>query len=122
MADRSVPLADHIAAINKTLGKVTLPHVVSDFAGAMKNKRTFASLLDAIDTELARAKIDATQAADGIRLSMTSLTELAVDYAFLFNHVQQLVTKANSQYGGSVTDSEENTELKWYVAQGDKAA
>jgi putative phage-type endonuclease len=88
-------LADHIAAINKTLGKVTLPHVVSDFAGAMKNKRTIASLQDAVDTELARAKIDASQAADGIRLSLTSLAELAVDHAFLFSDVQQLVTKAN---------------------------
>lgn len=88
-------LADHIAAINKTLGKVTLPHVVSDFAGAMKNKRTIASLQDAVDTELARAKIDASQAADGIRLNLTSLAELAVDHAFLFSDVQQLVTKAN---------------------------
>ncbi|MDR0189400.1 YqaJ viral recombinase family protein [Pseudomonas yamanorum] len=88
-------LADHIAAINKTLGKVTLPHVVSDFAGAMKNKRTIASLQDAVDTELARAKIDASQAADGIRLNLTSLAELAVDHAFLFSDVQQLVIKAN---------------------------
>lgn len=88
-------LADHIAAINKTLGKVTLPHVVSDFAGAMKNKRTIASLQDAVDTELARAKIDASQAADSIRLNLTSLAELAVDHAFLFSDVQQLVTKAN---------------------------
>ncbi len=88
-------LADHIAAINKTLGKVTLPHVVSDFAGAMKNKRTIASLQDAVDTELARAKIDASQAADSIRLNLTSLAELAVDHAFLFSDVQQLVTKAH---------------------------
>ncbi|MFJ2676840.1 YqaJ viral recombinase family protein [Pseudomonas sivasensis] len=88
-------LADHIAAINKTLGKVTLPHVVSDFAGTMKNKRTIASLQDAVDTELARAKIDASQAADSIRLNLTSLAELAVDHAFLFSDVQQLVTKAN---------------------------
>ncbi|UOK36349.1 YqaJ viral recombinase family protein [Pseudomonas palleroniana] len=90
-----IALADHIAAINKTLGKVTLPPVVSDFVGAMKNKRTIASLQDAVDTELARAKIDASQAADSIRLNLTSLAELAVDYAFLFNDVQQLVTKAN---------------------------
>ena len=88
-------LADHIAAINKTLGGVTLPHVVSDFADAMKNKRTIASLQDAVDTELARAKIDASQAADGIRLNLTSLAELAINHAFLFSDVQQLVTKAN---------------------------
>jgi len=90
-----ISLAGHIAAINKTLGKVTLPNVVSDFAGAMKNKRTIASLQDSVDTELARAKIDASQAADGIRLNLTSLAELAVDHAFLFSDVQQLVTKAN---------------------------
>ena len=88
-------LADHVAAINKTLGRVTLPAVASDFAGAMKNKRTIASLQDAVDTELARAKIAASQSADAIRLNLTSLAELAPDHAFLFNDIQQLVLKAS---------------------------
>jgi putative phage-type endonuclease len=88
-------LTDHVAAINKTLGKVTLPTVTADFAGAMKNKRTIASLQDAVDTELARAKIDASQMADGIRLNLESLRTLAADHAFLFVDAQQLVMKAN---------------------------
>lgn len=88
-------LAEHIAGINRTLGQVALPNVHVDFAGAMKNKRTIASLQDAVDTELARAKIDASQVADSIRLNLNSLAELAVDHAFLFSDVQQLVTKAN---------------------------
>lgn len=88
-------LTDHVTAINRTLGQVILPAVAADFAGAMKNKRTIASLQDAVDTELARAKIAASQAADGIRLNLSSLAELAVDHTFLFNDVQQLVTKAN---------------------------
>lgn len=88
-------LTDHVAAINKTLGQVTLPAVAADFAGAMKNKRTIASLQDAVGTELARAKIAASQAADGIRLNLSSLAELAVDHTFLFNDLQQLVMKAN---------------------------
>ncbi|UDI95297.1 YqaJ viral recombinase family protein [Pseudomonas sp. IAC-BECa141] len=88
-------LADHVAAINKTLGRVTLPAVAADFAGVMKNKRTIASLQDAVDTELARAKIAASQAADAIRLNLASLAEMAADYAFLFNDIQQLVMKAN---------------------------
>lgn len=88
-------LLDHIAAINKTLGKVVLPNVHADFAGAMKNKRTIASLQDSVDTELARAKIDASQSADVIRLNLESLRTLAVDHAFLFVDAQQLVTKAN---------------------------
>ena len=73
----------------------SLSHVHVDFAGAMKNKRTIASLQDAVDTELAREKIDASQAADSIRLNLTSLTELAVDHTFLFNDTQQSVLKAN---------------------------
>lgn len=88
-------LNDHVAAINKTLGRVTLPVVAADFVSAMKNKRTIASLQDAVDTELARAKIAASQTADGIRLNLASLAELAVDQIFLFNDVQQLVMKAN---------------------------
>jgi putative phage-type endonuclease len=88
-------LAEHVAAINKTLGRVVLQPVASDFAGAMKNKRTIASLQDAVDTELARAKIDASQKADAIRLNLASLAELAVDHNFLFNDIQQLVMKAN---------------------------
>ncbi|PXX49356.1 hypothetical protein SAMN05660489_06402, partial [Pseudomonas sp. LAMO17WK12:I10] len=88
-------LTDHVAAINKTLGRVVLPAVTADFAGAMKNKRTIASLQDAVDTELARAKIAASQAADAIRINLASLAELAVDHAFLFNDIQQLVMKAN---------------------------
>jgi putative phage-type endonuclease len=88
-------LAEHVAAINKTLGRVVLQPVASDFAGAMKNKRTIASLQDSVDTELARAKIDASQKADAIRLNLASLAELAVDHNFLFNDIQQLVMKAN---------------------------
>lgn len=88
-------LIDHVAAINKTLGKVVLPNVHADFAGAMKNKRTIASLQDSVDTELARAKIDASQTADGIRLNLESLRTLASEHAFLFVDAQQLVMKAN---------------------------
>lgn len=88
-------LADHVAAINKTLGRIVLPAITSDFNGAMKGKRTIASLQDAVDTELSRAKIDASQSADSIRLNLSSLAELAADYVFLFSDVQQLVVKAN---------------------------
>ncbi|KWT10597.1 MULTISPECIES: YqaJ viral recombinase family protein [Pseudomonas syringae group] len=88
-------LTDHVAAINKTLGKVVLPPIAADFAGAMKNKRTIASLQDAVDTELALAKIYASQTADSIRLNLESLRTLAAEHAFLFVDAQQLVMKAN---------------------------
>jgi predicted phage-related endonuclease len=88
-------LAAHVLTINQTLGRVTIPAVAADFAGAMKNKRTIASLQDAVDTELARAKIEASQIADAIRVNLSSLAELAVDHTFLFSDLQQLVLKQN---------------------------
>src|SRR5690606_10339958 len=88
-------LAVHIATINKRLGKVQLPHIPSDFAGVMKGKRTISTLQDAADSELARAKIDANQVAEGIETNLASLRELAKDHAFLFSDAQQLVMKSN---------------------------
>lgn len=86
---------DHIATINKRLGKVQLPVVIPDFASVMKNKRTVASLRDAVDTELARLKIDANEVAERIETNLSSLRELAKDHGFLFMDAQQIVMKDN---------------------------
>lgn len=89
-------LFDHMASLNKRLGgKVTMPNYTADFAGAMKGKKTVASLKDACDTLLAQAKIETSAVADGIEINLNSLRELAKDHAFLFNDAQQLVMKAN---------------------------
>lgn len=89
-------LFDHMASLNKRLGgKVTMPNYVADFAGAMKGKKTVASLKDACDTLLAQAKIETSAVADGIEINLNSLRELAKDHDFLFNDAQQLVMKAN---------------------------
>lgn len=87
-------LAAHISAINQRLGKVQLPAIAADFAGAIKGKRTISSLQDAVDTELARAKIKASEVAAGIEVNLASLRELAAEHAFLFADAQQLVLKA----------------------------
>ena len=87
-------LAAHISAINHRLGKVQLPAIAADFAGAIKGKRTISSLQDAVDTELARAKIKASEVAAGIEVNLASLRELAAEHAFLFADAQQLVLKA----------------------------
>jgi predicted phage-related endonuclease len=86
----------HIDQINTSLGgKARMPAVPADFAGAIKGKKTISSLRDSADSELARAKIAASQIGDSIRTNLASLDELAADYLFLFNDVQQLVMKAN---------------------------
>lgn len=90
-------LSAHIGQLNQTLGssKVHMPEVSADFAGAMKGKRTIASLRDAADTELARAKIEANAIADKIRLNLQTLREDAKGYEGLFADAQQLVLKEN---------------------------
>lgn len=94
--DAAKALQDHIDQINSTLGgKIRMPRVQSDFAGAIKGKRTIDSLREAADAELARAKIEASRIADGIRANLVSLNELAADHKFLFHDAQELVLKAN---------------------------
>ena len=94
--DAAKALQIHIDQINASLGgKARMPAVPADFAGAIKGKKTISSLRDSADSELARAKITASQIGDSIRSNLASLDELAADYMFLFNDVQQLVMKAN---------------------------
>ena len=88
-------LAAHITTLGKRLVKVQMPTISADFAGVIKGKKTIASLRDAVDTELARAKIEANEVADRIEINLNSLRELGKDHAFLFNDFAHLVTKAN---------------------------
>ncbi|MNJ25792.1 hypothetical protein D3C77_202480 [compost metagenome] len=94
--DAAKALQVHIDQINGTFnGRIRMPKVVADFAGVIKGKRTIASLKEAADSELARAKIEASRIADLIRLNLNSLNELAADHKFLFHDAQDLVQKAN---------------------------
>jgi putative phage-type endonuclease len=94
VADGVTALREHIASLNQRLGKPYMPTVPADFGGAVKGKRTVASLQDAVDTELARAKIDASSIADRIQVNLTTLRELATAHAFLFADASVIVLKA----------------------------
>ena len=85
----------HIAELNKVIGKPYMPVIPTDFAGVIKGKRTVVSLQNAVDTELARAKIAANEVFARIQANMNSLRELAKDHAFLFADTTQIVLKAN---------------------------
>lgn len=89
-------LSDHIEVINKRLGSVCLPVIAADFAGAIKGKRNLASMRDAVDTELARCKIEANDKAELIDINLASLREIASDHTFLFRDRQELVLKPNA--------------------------
>lgn len=81
--------AQHLQAMNCAY----LPRIFADFAGVIKNKRTVASLQDAVDTELARVKIEANGHFQQITQSLTALAQHA-EYAFLFADTGALVLKA----------------------------
>lgn len=87
-------LRDHIAHLNDRLGKPYMPSFHADFAGAMRGKKTVASLRDAVSTTLATAKIEANAIADKIEINLKALREQAKDYAFLFSDTSLLVMKA----------------------------
>lgn len=90
-AEASRKIADHVAALNRRIG-MALPPLPGNFAVVMKNKRTVASLHDAVDTELARLKIAASEIADKMEHNIKALA-LYPDYAFLFNDRAALVLK-----------------------------
>ncbi len=68
--DAAKALQAHIDQINASLsGKARMPAVPADFAGAIKGKKTIISLRDSADSELARAKIAASQGTGRARAS-----------------------------------------------------
>ncbi len=88
---------DHIHAINETLGAHAVPMpatLIADLQAAIKGKRSFSSMQDAVDTVANNAKITASQAADRIRANIAILAEQP-DYATLFaDRVQLCASKA----------------------------
>lgn len=75
-------LAQHVADLNRRLGRVLMPTIAEDFAGVIKGLKSLDSLKDRIATEMARCKITANALADRIQLNLTTLG----DEAHLFAH------------------------------------
>ncbi|MBC2768586.1 YqaJ viral recombinase family protein [Pusillimonas minor] len=90
--------AQHIESLEAEIKPIRLEYSRPDFAGAAKNKRTLASLNDAVDTELANAKIAVDAVAKGIRAKLAWHKEAAKDYDFLFNDLQQVIFKADDDF------------------------
>lgn len=66
-------LAEHIAQLNAAMPVAYMPAVPADFAAAVKNKRTVDSLRGAVNDELARAKIAASEIATRIHANVKTL-------------------------------------------------
>lgn len=84
----------HMAALNERLGRPYMPVIQADFAGCIKGLKTLDSLRNAVDLELARAKIAANEVADRIDLNLKHLREHADGYQALFPDTGTIVLKA----------------------------
>jgi putative phage-type endonuclease len=85
--------AEHVAALEAEIKPLRLPATVPDFAGAMKNKRTLASLNEAVDTLLAGAKIASNTVAAGYRAKQAWCKENATGFGFLFMDMATIIDK-----------------------------
>jgi putative phage-type endonuclease len=72
------------------------PNHSLNIAGAMKGKKTITSLQSAADDEVARAKIECTQAAGTIRANK-ALLDGQKDYGFLFADWRHLITESQDR-------------------------
>ena len=98
MADAKQAFADHMASLENEITPCKLACVWPDFAGAIKGKRTLASLHDAVDSALANGKIAADAIAKAIRARLTWYRTAAADHLFLFNDMQQIIQKADDDF------------------------
>jgi len=97
-------LHEHVEALNVTLGgRVRLPAVPADFAGVIKGKKSIDSLHNAADTELARAKIEASKTADHMLANLTTLREKSKGFEFLFSDAAGLVMKPADDLAATIT-------------------
>lgn len=86
-------LVSHINALNKKIGKPYMPTIPADFAGAVKGKKSFATMRSAVNDELARAKISANMTADSIASNLNVMREMASDHMALFHDMAYIVRK-----------------------------
>lgn len=76
------------------LGCPVEPDHTLDVAGAMRGKKTIATLQEAADTEVARAQVECQQAASQVKTNLSTLNESQGDYGFLFSDWRDLVQKS----------------------------
>src|SRR5687768_5836936 len=85
--------AEHLASLEAEIEPLRMLLQEPPFVEAAKNKRTLASLHDALDTALANAKIVANDIAAGFRIKLAWYKENAKGYEFLFADLQQIIFK-----------------------------
>lgn len=89
---------EHMAGLNKAIGKDYMPVITTDFGGAIKGMRSLTSMRDAVATMLANSKIKADATFKTIMANMAWLREHAQDYVQLFTDTKTLVLKEHDDF------------------------
>jgi predicted phage-related endonuclease len=89
---------EHVAALNEELAPLRLVFQARDFAGAAKNKRTLATLHNAVETELANGKIAIDAQAKEWRARLSWYRTAAAVHQHLFADLQQLIQKPDEDF------------------------
>lgn len=90
--------SDYVMALEQEIAPLRLVYQARDFAGAMKNKRTLATLQDAVDTELAAGKIVVSELAKAVRGRLTWFNATAAEYRALFADLQTIIQKPDDDF------------------------
>ena len=94
--------AEHIAALEAEISPIRLILNTPLFAEALKSKRNYTSMQDAVDTMLANAKAEADMIARDIRQKL-ELMRTYDEYKFLFADLQQIISKQADDFRLLVT-------------------
>ena len=92
-SDARMAYLAHVKALSDELSPIMLTTGIPDFGGAMKNKRTIASLHDAVDTLLAQSKIEADALALDIRTKLNWYHGSNEQWGQLFTDLQAIIYK-----------------------------
>lgn len=82
----------HIVALEREITPVMLQINNPDFAGAIKGKKTIASLREAAGTALRNGKMEADALAADIRAKLSWCKESSAGFGFLFADLQAIIT------------------------------
>lgn len=96
-------LAAHVKHLNKRIGKDLMPAVSENFALVIKGLSKMESLQNAIDSELAKRKIEANEIADRIEINIKSLTGEGHDWTFLFPDLKAVCWSSVEDFSNRLT-------------------
>lgn len=77
--------------------------ILPDWGTAIKGKRNIESLKNAVDSELAKAKIELNQVLDVVIPNQKYYNDKAADYMFLFRDIEQIINRDTETFKGLVS-------------------